>query len=92
MLTKTFIKPTYLLNYICDSIDCIDSSGRSDRSASSDSSDSSERRKKCDKKNCVNYFFVTQIFLTKNLKIFLIVTNIICDNVFVTMFLTENIL
>ena len=48
MVTKTFLKPTYLLTYLCDSSarsdssDSSDSSDRSDSSNSNDSSDSSD--------------------------------------------------
>ena len=49
MVTKTYLKLTYL----CDSIessDCSDSSGSSDNSDSSDSSDSNDSRDSSDQK------------------------------------------
>ena len=47
MVTKTYLKPTYLVTYLCassDSIDISDSSDSSDYSTSSDSSYSCEEK------------------------------------------------
>ena len=60
MLTKTYLKPTYLPTYLCDSSYSSDSSDCSDSSDSSDSSDDS------DSSNQKNYFH-KKPFFTKNL-------------------------
>ena len=59
METKTYLKPTYLPNYLCDSSSSSDRSYVSDSSDSSNSSDISYSSDSSDKKN----FFHTKKYI-----------------------------